>query len=351
MITANNDGGTTTYNTKFNEVKHLNGLIDPTKLLILEDECGKISKEDFENAKIDENEVNKLMEKHNIIYGTKGDLETDKPHNAQHKGLRFNKGKLRYDLFHPFADQELARVFTRGAEKYLARNWEKGMSWTSVIASLKRHLAALERGEDYDEETGLMHSAQVAWNSHVLTAYYKIYPQGDDRNHSYLNMPKIGLDIDEVICDWVNPWCSKYGHTTPDSWYFSYKNRERLDTCTEELQEFYRNLPPKISPKDIPFEPHAYITSRSLPIALTMDWIERNGFPTKPVYCVGFGESKVEVAKQSGIDVFVDDNFSNFVELNKAGICTYLLDAPHNQRYEVGYKRIKSLKELYERFK
>jgi len=65
-----------------------------------------------------------------------------------------------------------------------------------------------------------------------------------------------------------------------------------------------------------------------------------------PVYSVGHGESKVSVAKNSGIDIFVDDRFENFVELNNAGVFTYLFDAPHNQRYNVGHRRIKSLKEL-----
>ena len=61
---------------------------------------------------------------------------------------------------------------------------------------------------------------------------------------------------------------------------------------------------------------------------------------------VEVGHSKVDIIKESGIEIFVDDRFDNFVELNKAGICCYLFDAPHNRRYDVGYKRIKSLKEL-----
>jgi uncharacterized HAD superfamily protein len=56
--------------------------------------------------------------------------------------------------------------------------------------------------------------------------------------------------------------------------------------------------------------------------------------------------SKIDVAKESGIDIFVDDRFENFVELNNAGICCYLFDSPHNRRYDVGHKRIKSLSEL-----
>jgi hypothetical protein len=112
------------------------------------------------------------------------------------------------------------------------------------------------------------------------------------------------------------------------------------------IDDFYLSLTPKVSPKDIPFEPHCYVTSRPVVSATTEKWLAMHGFPAVKVYTVGIGESKVDVIKNSGIDIFVDDRFENFVELNKAGICCYLYDAPHNQRYDVGFKRIKSLKEL-----
>lgn len=268
------------------------------------------------------------------------------------KGLRFNDGKIRYDLIEPSAIKELAKVFTKGAEKYAPRNWEKGMEWSKVLASLKRHTAAFEQGEDYDNESGLYHMAHAAWNALALVSYYKLYPQGDDRPHHYLNVPKIGLDIDEIICNWVGTWCEKYGHCIPKVWNFSYETGKRfLSLSTEEMNEFYLNIPPKISPDDIPFEPHCYITSRSVPVEITKAWIEKNNFPTVPVYSVGFGKSKVDAARESGVEIFLDDRYENFVELNKAGICTFLLDAPHNERYDVGYKRVKSIKELFERFK
>lgn len=266
---------------------------------------------------------------------------------TKHQGLRYNQNKLRYDLFEPHAMKELAKVFTKGAEKYLPRNWEKGMSWQSVLASLERHKEAFKQGEDVDPETGCLHAAHIAWNALALVSYYSLYPQGDDRDHEYLRRPKIGLDIDDVLCSWCSTWAEKFGHPLPENWQFSYTLYDEFKSLgVDGMNEFYLNIPRKIDPKDIPFEPHCYITSRSVPKELTMLWIEKNGFPTAPVYSVGFGVSKVEVAKESGIDIFVDDRFENFVELNKAGICTYLLDAPHNQRYEVGYKRIKSLKEL-----
>jgi hypothetical protein len=265
----------------------------------------------------------------------------------QDKGLRFNEGKLRYDLVPAFAQEQYVSVLTAGARKYADRNWELGMRWSKVLSSLERHLAAVKRGEDYDPETGLLHSAHIMCNAAFLTQYYKIYPQGDDRPHSYLSRPKVGLDIDEVLCDWVGPWTEKFGYGVPEAWHFSYKNGEHFHSMNnDEMNDFYINLPRKINPSDIPFEPHCYITSRSVPVELTKLWLQKNGFPAVPVYSVGFGESKIEVAKQSGIEIFIDDRYENFVELNNAGICCYLYDAPHNKRYNVGYRRIKSLKDL-----
>lgn len=265
-----------------------------------------------------------------------------------HKGLRFNEGKLRFDLVHPWAHEQMVRILTKGSIKYAARNWENGMAWSNVISSLKRHLNAIEKGEDYDEETGELHAAHLACNAHFLTAYYKIYPQGDDRPHSYLKRPKIGLDIDEVICNWVEGWCEKHNYPIPSNWRFSYDNKRHFEELHTrgELEEFYLNLPKKMEPEDIPFEPHCYITARSIDPEITKQWLVNNGFPTAPVYSVGFGQSKVDVAREAGVEIFVDDSFDNFVELNNAGICTFLWDAKHNQRYNVGARRIKSLKEI-----
>ncbi len=94
---------------------------------------------------------------------------------------RHNKGKLRYDLIHPISTHRLAEVLTEGAKKYDARNWETGMNWTTMLASLKRHLAAFESGIDFDEESKLLHMAHVLANAHMLCAYYDIAPQFDDR--------------------------------------------------------------------------------------------------------------------------------------------------------------------------
>lgn len=261
------------------------------------------------------------------------------------EGLRFNEGKTRHDLVPAFAQEQYARVLTAGANKYAERNWERGMAWSKVLASLKRHVLAIERGEDYDPETGLLHAAHVMCNAGFLTEYYKIYPQGDDRPHAFLSKPKIGLDIDEVLADWVGHWTKHFGCEVPETWNFDRHIGEKFDKLKDD-SEFWLSIPVKTKPSDIGFEPHCYITSRSIPKEWTEKWLDMNGFPTMPVYCVGLDESKVEVAKKSGIDIFVDDRYENFVELTNNGIFTYLFDAPHNKRYDVGHRRIFNLKQL-----
>ena len=68
-------------------------------------------------------------------------------------------GKLRYDLIPPEALEELARVYTVGAERYGERNWERGITWGRLFAALMRHLWAWWRGEMRDPEDGLPHLA------------------------------------------------------------------------------------------------------------------------------------------------------------------------------------------------
>lgn len=266
--------------------------------------------------------------------------------NQLGKGIKYNTGKLRYDLVHPEAHEGMVDILTFGAEKYAARNWENGMKWSSIIASLKRHLAAMERGEDYDKESGRLHADHVACNAHFLSAYYRIYPQGDDRPHPYLKSPKIGLDIDGVLGDFVGHLMKVSGNEghQPLHWNDPVVRRE-FDIWKND-PEFWANIPPLVTREDIPFEPHCYITARSIDHTVTQTWLDKHLFPKAPLYCIGFGESKIEIAKKSGIDIMVDDSYTNFLELTNAGIFTYLYDAPYNKKYDVGYKRIKSLKEL-----
>ena len=49
------------------------------------------------------------------------------------RAMRFNAGKLRYDLLPADALERLVGVYTIGAEKYDDRNWEKGFPWMGCM--------------------------------------------------------------------------------------------------------------------------------------------------------------------------------------------------------------------------
>lgn len=94
-------------------------------------------------------------------------------------GKRMNAGKLRIELVPPEWFVALADVMTQGSKKYEPRNWEKGMKWSTMIGSMKRHIAKFEAGERYDGDgfdlekgtTGCHHLAMIAWNALALMTY------------------------------------------------------------------------------------------------------------------------------------------------------------------------------------
>lgn len=260
-------------------------------------------------------------------------------------GERKNEGKVRYGL-EPYRGRvQSVQNLMNGAKKYSDWNWARGMSWTTVLECIERHTMKIKMGEDIDAEDGLLHAAKIITNAQFLIEYFHTYPQGDDRRFPWLDRPKVGLDIDEVCADWVGAWIKIYGGGRPSNWHFDYRTKERLLASADD-EDFWLDILPIFNPLEMPFEPHCYITSRPCSTEITMEWLRQNHFPTRPVYTVGMGESKIGAAEKSGLDWFVDDNFDTFVEFNKAGIPCFLFDRTHNQRYDVGAKRIKHLREL-----
>lgn len=96
-------------------------------------------------------------------------------------GLRFNKGKVRWDLVDPTAVEGIAKVLDFGTIKYTAENWRKGLSWKATLRSLESHLQALKRGEDIDPESGLPHIDHLGCNWMFFSNYQKMGVGEDDR--------------------------------------------------------------------------------------------------------------------------------------------------------------------------
>lgn len=96
-------------------------------------------------------------------------------------GIKFDGGKARIDLVPTQPLLDIAEILTIGAEKYSERNWEKGMPWGKVYASLQRHMFAWWAGEDLDPETGKSHLAHAGCNIIFLLEFLKTHPELDTR--------------------------------------------------------------------------------------------------------------------------------------------------------------------------
>lgn len=95
------------------------------------------------------------------------------------RGVKYDTGKLRYDLIPLSARKALATILTYGAEKYDDHNWRRGMRYGRVIASFERHWNAWREGETVDPieqpngvtGTGLPHLWHALCNLVFLIEY------------------------------------------------------------------------------------------------------------------------------------------------------------------------------------
>jgi hypothetical protein len=281
---------------------------------------------------------------------------TEKP-----KGLRFNSNKIRMDLVPYSAIEGIAKVLTYGANKYTIKdeegniitkgdnNWKLGMPWLDVYASLDRHLGAWLKGEDYDE-SGELHIDHVLTNAAFIKEYMSIHPEGDNRDHWY-NSPikKVWLDLDGVCFDFEPhflKWFNLPDHH-PTDWN-DYRFRDNISSCTDD---FWAQCPIIEGSNVLPYPIAGYCTARNCSDEIIKATLDKHGFPAAPIINVGVSGSKVEALKSAGCEVFIDDSINNFTALNAAGILCYLMERPHNLKYDVGSRRCKNLKEFVNKIK
>lgn len=99
------------------------------------------------------------------------------------EGTKNDEDKIRMDLWSAYALEETAKVLTKGAEKYEAHNWAKGIKYSRVFGALLRHLWAWWRGEKFDSEWGLPHLAHAMCCLMFLLHYdtTRSFDEFDDR--------------------------------------------------------------------------------------------------------------------------------------------------------------------------
>lgn len=81
-------------------------------------------------------------------------------------GLKFDGGKLRWDLLPLDVVEKLVEIYEFGANKYGENNWRNLQNgYKRCRAALFRHLTAYDKGEHVDSESGKSHLAHAAWNA------------------------------------------------------------------------------------------------------------------------------------------------------------------------------------------
>jgi len=96
------------------------------------------------------------------------------------KADRKNAGKARLDLIALPSLEGAARVLEFGSGKYSDWNWAKGADWSVPIASLLRHLSAMQMGELTDPESGELHADHILCNAIYLAHYARFFPELND---------------------------------------------------------------------------------------------------------------------------------------------------------------------------
>jgi transcription elongation factor Elf1 len=98
--------------------------------------------------------------------------------------VRDNDKEARYDLVPSEPFRKLAVHYGRGAKKYEERNWEKGIPFMRMYASLMRHTQAWVSGEDIDQDETMQnpeHLVAALWNIVGLIELSQTHPELDDR--------------------------------------------------------------------------------------------------------------------------------------------------------------------------
>lgn len=83
-------------------------------------------------------------------------------------------GKVRMELLPWNELEQIAKVYTAGAEKYGEHTWENLTNgYERYKGAMLRHLTEVEKGNAIDEDTGCLHAAQIAWNA-IAMLHFKM---------------------------------------------------------------------------------------------------------------------------------------------------------------------------------
>lgn len=121
--------------------------------------------------------------------------------DAPDEGSHFDSNKVRLDLVPEEFVWGAGRGLTYGAFKYGENNFKKGIKWSKLIGSAKRHLGRFCGREEIDAESGLLHIDLLLSSLAMLRWMVANRPDLDDRHEIPVN-PEFFEIPEELIEKW-----------------------------------------------------------------------------------------------------------------------------------------------------
>lgn len=137
---------------------------------------------------------------------------------------------------------------------------------------------------------------------------------------------KISCDLDGVLCEFIEPYISRFGIPSNDR-----DITKNVNNILIKDKDFWMNLPVI---NELTWIPRQYTTARIIPKSWIKEYLIKEHFPKAPIYQIkGYGFSKFSRVRMGGCDVHIDDSISVFKDLNRKGQPCLLLDHPSNQEW------------------
>lgn len=148
-------------------------------------------------------------------------------------------------------------------------------------------------------------------------------------------MLRIGLDLDDTILAFMNPYLYTFGHPKDD-----HEITRNVHQVLRKDKEWWMSQVVINRPN---FNPVLYCTKRVHSKKWTKEQLKFNNLPNAPVYQI-YVQSMNKADRIKGkVDLFIDDSISNFKQLIDSGIPCLLIDTPFNREFQTE-ARIYSLK-------
>ena len=188
---------------------------------------------------------------------------------------------------------------------------------------------------------------------------------------------KIGIDIDEVISEFVRPYLEYHNKKFKTHFVFENISKhlfwENLGLKQEEILSFFRDFKTNhIKIKNLPFLPNAkrtikiiskdnsifIITSRHQEIIDETKQFLKKHFSKMNFTLIHSGDiygkgkkSKADICKEKGIDILIEDSLDFSLQCANKEIKVLLFDKPWNQSNKLSKNiiRVKSWKEILEK--